>query len=133
MATIDQCLGLLKYRGNSNSYLANLSPDEFNLLWPKAEIRFFNSKYKQYGITKKINDTLSKVLTPPLTIAVNGSGQYIFPTDMLHESSVMALFDGVQQEVTEFEPNRLANKLSSSVDAPTLEFPIYVRYNTYLQ
>lgn len=137
MATINDCFGLLKYRGNSNSYLANLYPDEFNLLWPKAEIRFFNSKYKQYGITKKINDTLSKVLTPPLSITFpttgGTAGQYTFPTDMLHESSVMALFGGVQQEVTEFEPNRLANKLSSSVDAPTLEFPIYVRYNTYLQ
>ncbi len=133
MATIDQCFNLLKYRGNSNSYLANISPDQFNLLWPQAELRFFNSKYKLYGETQKINDTISKVKTNPIPITINGSGQYVFPTDMLHESSVTHTYNGIQQEVTPFEDNRLANKLSSSVDAPTLEFPIYLRYSTYLQ
>lgn len=137
MATIDQCYKLLKYRGNSNAYLANISQDDFNLLWPQAELRFFNGKYKDYGITKKINDTLTKVKTNPIaiTMATTGgtAGQYVFPADMLHESSVMATFNGVLQEVTEFEDNRLGPKLSNSVDAPTLECPIYVRYATYLQ
>lgn len=131
--TIDQCFGLLKYRGNANSYLANLSPDQFNLLWPQAELRFFNTKYKQYGIDKKTNDTISKVKTDPLSITIDGAGKYTFPTDMLHEDSVAHVYNSIQQEVTQFENSRLANKLSSSVDAPTLEYPIYVRYSTYLQ
>lgn len=135
--TIDQCFGILKYLGNANSYLANLSPDQFNLIWPQAELRFFHKEYENYGLTKQINDSLSVLKTPqiPITMATSGAtaGQYIFPVDMLHEDSVMALFNGVQQDVTEFEGNRLANKLSSSVDAPSLEFPIYVRYATYLQ
>lgn len=137
MASIDQCYKLLKYRGNTNSYLANISPDDFNLLWPQAELRFFNGKYKDYGITKKINDTLTKVKTPPIpiTMPTTGStaGQYTFPSDMLHESSIMSTFNGILQEVTEFEDDRLGSKLSNSVDAPTLECPIYVRYATYLQ
>lgn len=131
--TINQCFGILKYLGNANSYLANLSPDQFNLIWPDAELRYFDAKYKEYGATKEINDTLSVFLTPPTNITVDSVGKYTFPTDMLHETSVMALFDGVQQEVTQFEANRLANKLSSSVDAPNAEFPIYLRYATYLQ
>lgn len=133
MATINDCFNLLKYRGNANSYLANISPDQFNQLWPYSELRFFNSKYKQYGETQKINDTISKVKTNPISITIDGAGKYTFPADMLHESSVTHVYNGIQQEVTLFEDNRLANKLSSSVDAPTLEFPIYLRYSTYLQ
>lgn len=138
MATsIDQCYQLLRYRGNQNAYLATLSPNDFNVLWPRAETRFFNSLYKDFGITKKINDSLSKVKTAPIAITMpttgGTAGQYTFPADMLHEVSVMALFNSILQEVTEFEDDRLASKLSNSVDAPTLEFPIYVRYNTYLQ
>lgn len=131
--TINQCFGILKYLGNANSYLANLSPDQFNLIWPDAELRFLDARYKEYGVTKEINDTISKIKVDPLTITIPGTGKYTFPADMLHEDSVTALFGGVQQEVTQFEGSRLANKLSSSVDAPTLEFPIYVRYSTYLQ
>lgn len=138
MATsIDQCYQLLRYRGNKNAYLATLAPNDFNILWPRAETRYFNSLYKDFGITKKINDSLSKVKTPPIPITMpttgGTAGQYTFPADMLHEVSVMHVYNGILQEVTEFEDDRLPNKLSSSVDAPTLEFPIYVRYNTYLQ
>lgn len=131
--TIDQCYKLLTYRGNENSYLANLSPNDFNLLWPRAETRWFNSQYKLYGITKKINDTLSKVKTDPLAITIDGAGKYTYPADMLHESSVTHVFNGIQQEVTEVEDDRLANNLSSAYDAPNEEFPIYLRYSTYLQ
>lgn len=135
--TIDQCFGILKYLGNANSYLADLSPDQFNLVWPNAEIRFFDKRYGDYGATKKINDTISVVKTPPIAITMPTSGstagQYNFPADMLHESSVMATYNNTLQEVTEFEDNRLGPKLSNSVDPPTLEFPIYVRYATYLQ
>jgi hypothetical protein len=131
--TINQCFGILKYLGNANSYLASLSPDQFNLIWPQAELRFIDARYKEYGATKEINDTISKIKVDPLTITIPGTGKYTFPVDMLHEDSVMALFNSIPQEVTQFEGNRLANKLSNSVDAPTLEFPIYVRYATYLQ
>lgn len=131
--TIDDCFNLLKYRGNQNAYLANLSPNDFNLLWPRAENRFFNSQYKLYGVTKKINDTLSKVKTDPLPITIDSAGKYTFPADMLHESSVTHTYNSIQQEVVEYEDDRLANKLSSTYDAPSAEFPIYLRYSTYLQ
>jgi hypothetical protein len=131
--TVDNAFSILKYLGNANSYLANLSPDQFNLMFPEAGLRFLENEYAVYGITKKNTDALSRVKTNPITITVDSNGQYIFPTDMLHEDSIMALYNGVQQEVTQFEGNRLANKLSSSIDPPSLEFPIYVRYSSYLQ
>jgi hypothetical protein len=133
MATINQCYNLLIYRCNKAGYLTGISPDDFNLLWPQAELRFFNSKYKEYGLTKKINDTLSKVKSAPIAITVDNAGKYTFPTDLLHESSITHTYQGTQREVVEFEDDRLANKLSSDYDAPNEEFPIYVRYNTYFQ
>lgn len=133
MASINDCYNLLRYRGNQNAYLANLSPNDFNLLWPRAEMRYFNSQYKLFGSTKKINDTLSKVKTNPIPISIDGQGHYQFPTDLLHEVTITHTIGGIQQDVEEYQDDRLANKLSSSYDPPTEDYPIYVRYATYFQ
>lgn len=122
-----------KYLANKSGYSSFISPQEFNLIFNSAELKFFNNKYAAYGTTKRIDDTLSKVKTAPTVISIDGAGKYTFPVDMLHESSITATFNGTQVEVTEWMDDRLGNKLSSSYDAPSTEFPIYVRYNTYLQ
>ncbi len=133
MASINDCFNLLKYRGSQNSYLANLGPNDFNVLWPRAEQRWLNSLYKEFGITKQVNDSLSKVKTDPIPITIDGAGKYTFPADLLHEASVTTLVGGVQQDVEEFQENRKGNKLGSSYDAPNASYPIYIRYSTYLQ
>lgn len=133
MATIDECFQKVKYIANKSGWNGYISPADFNLLWNRAELRFFNDKYKLYGSTKRIDDTLSKVLSPPIVITVDGAGSYTFPADMLHEAAITHTYNGTQVQVTEWMSDRLANKLSSSYDAPTAEFPIYVRYATTLQ
>lgn len=131
--SIDDCKKLLEYRSSKNGGEGYVSPANFNLLWPRAEIRYYNKLYLQYADSQKISDSLSKFVAPPLTITIDGAGKYTFPTDFIHADSIWALFGGVQVEITRVEKDRIANNLSSAYDAPDTEFPIYTQYNTYLQ
>jgi hypothetical protein len=133
MATIDECFKLVKYRATKGGYLGTISPDDFNLLWPRAEMRYFNSQYKLYGSTEKINDTVAKVKSDPTPITIDTNGLYAFPADLLHVDSITHVHDGIEVEVTEVEDDRKANHLSSAYDAPDAEFPIYIRYSTTLK
>jgi hypothetical protein len=66
-------------------------------------------------------------------IVVAGTGQYTFPTDMFHIDSLTHTINGIQYEVMRVEKDRLANHLSSVIEAPSLSFPIYTQYSTFLQ
>lgn len=133
MASIDDCYELLKYRATKAGFNGNISPNDFNLLWPRAEMRHFRQQYKLYELTQEIGESLLPFKTDPITITVDGSGKYTKPADVLHIDSVRAPFVTIQSEVTRFSDDRLANKLSSEYDAPNAQYPIYVDYNTYLQ
>lgn len=133
MATIDECYKKLKYLANKSGYNGNLSPNDFNLIFNRAEMKWFNDQYLKYGLTKRINDTLSKVKSDPTPISIDGQGKYTFPGTMLHESSVTHTYNGIQKLVEEIQDDKLAGRLSSEYNAPSLEYPVYLRYSTYLQ
>lgn len=133
MATIDECYRLLKYRVTKSGFNGNISPDDFNLVFPRAEVRFFNSKYKTFQINQDNTDALIGWKTDPIPITIDATGKYVKPLDILHIDSIRHVFNGIQREVTRIEDDRLANHLSSSYDAPNGEFPIYTEYKTYLQ
>lgn len=133
MSTIDEVYSLVKYRANKSGYLGSISPDDFNLLFPRAELRYFNKEYVQYASTQRISDALSKFKSDPTAITVDSNGKYTIPADLLHVDAITHTISGIQNEVTRVESDRIANNLSSSYDAPSLEFPIYTQYSTYLQ
>lgn len=133
MASIDECYRLLKYRATKAGFNGNVSPNDFNLIWPRAERRHFNSQYKQYLLTQEIGESLLPFKTNPITVTIDVTGKWTKPTPnvILHMDAVRGLVDSV--EIVRFADDRLANKLASEYDAPTATFPIYVDYETYLQ
>lgn len=133
MATIDECYRLLKYRATKSGYNGNISPNDFNLIWPRAERRHFNALYKEYQISQEIGDSLLPFKTDPITITVDVNGKYTKPIDILHIDSVRNPFSGSERVVQRFADDRLAEKLTSEYDAPNSEYPIYVDYKSYLQ
>jgi len=133
MATIDEVKRLLEYRCSKQGFNSYLSPNDFNLVWNRAERRFFNLQYKKYGANQNSTESLSKFKTDPLPITVDVTGQYTKPTDILHIDSLTHVYNGIDVSVRRVENDRLASHLSSSYDAPSLEFPIYVEYKTVLQ
>lgn len=133
MATIDECKRLLQYRATKGGYNGNISPDDFNLIWPRAEQRHFNKLYTQYELSQEIGECLMPFKTDPINANIDGTGKYTKPSNILHIDSMRVAFSGSQREVRRFSDDRIANKLSSRYDPPTLEFPVYVEYKTYIQ
>jgi hypothetical protein len=43
MANINDIFQLVQYRANKSGFLGNISPNDFNLIFPRAEIKYFNS------------------------------------------------------------------------------------------
>lgn len=133
MASIDEIYSLTKYRATKNGYLGNISPSDFNLLFPRAEIRFYNLEYTKYSQTQSVSDFISKYKSDLTAISIAGTGKYTFPTDLFHVDALTHTYNGAQVEITRVEADRLANNLSSSYEAPSEEFPIYTQYSTFLQ
>lgn len=133
MATVDEVFRLVKYRANKSGFDGNISPADFNLLFPRAEIRYFNQEYAQYAKTQRISDTLSRFMSDPTTITIDGAGKYIFPNDMLHVDAITVNYQGVQYPVVKVEKDRVGAHTSSKVEPPTSQFPIYTQYKTFLQ
>ena len=133
MATIDDVYSLTKYRANKSGYSGTISPNDFNLLFPRASIRYYNKEYARYASTKIVGDSLSRFISLPTAITIDSNGQYTFPADMFHVVALTHNYNGAQVEITEVYGDRLANNLSSDYDAPNEEFPIYTQYEAALQ
>lgn len=82
MATIDDAYQLLKTRANDRGASSNISPQKFNIIWPRSELKFFNNAFRVYADTQVISDSISKWLSDPLYIQVSPTGRYDFFTGM---------------------------------------------------
>lgn len=133
MADINGVYKLVKYRANKNGYNSYISPADFNLLFPQAELRYFNNLYLQYSKTQRISDSLSKFITDPTSITIDSAGKYTIPSDLLHVDSLTHTVSGIQYPIKKVEKDRVGSYLSSAIEAPTAEFPIYTQYKTFLQ
>lgn len=138
MSTINEVYNLTKYRANKNGYNGNISPNDFNLLFPRAEIKYYNSLYDLYYKTQRISDALSKFMSDPVAITgmpTSGAtaGQYTIPSDLFHVDSLTHTESSIQYPIMRVEKDRLANHLSSAIEPPTVKYPIYTEYKTFLQ
>jgi len=133
MATVSEIYDLIKYRATKAGFNGTFSPVDFNLLFPRAEIKLFNRLYSDYYKTQLISDSLAPFFSDATAIVVGGTGQYTYPTDLFHIDSLTHTISGIQYAVTRVEKDRLANHLSSAIEAPSLKFPIYTQYSTVLQ
>lgn len=133
MADINECKELLQYRATKSGYNGNLSPNDFNRIWNSAERRYFNILYKQYGINQDNLDGLVRFKSDPITIAIDNNGKYNKPNDLIHIDSIRRTVGSKEVEVDKVNDDRLGSHLDSEYDAPTVNYPIYVEYKTYLQ
>ncbi len=125
---INDVFNILKYRASKGGYSGYISPDDFNLLFNKAQIRYFNKLYLTYASTQRISDSLSKFVQPLASVTLTG-GVWTLPNDLIHITSV--LYN--QNPVIRVEADRLGNHLTSTYDAPSAQYPIYVQYATTAQ
>jgi len=133
MYNIDDVYKLAKYRLSKAGFDGNISPNDFNVVFPRAEKRYFKILYKGYLANQANQDALMPFKTDPITITVDGQGKYTKPADVLHIDSLRHGSVSSQVPIKRVPDDRLANNLNSEYDAPNVEFPIYTEYASYIQ
>lgn len=79
---IENAYQLVKQRANDRGVSSNISPAKFNIIWPRAELKFFNNAFRLYAETQTISDSISKWMSDPLYLPVSSTGRYDFFTGM---------------------------------------------------
>jgi len=130
---INEIYKRVKYLADKAGLDSYISPDEFNQMFNGASVRHFNRLYLQYASTQRISDSLSKFVTDPTPLEPDADGKVEMPEDLIHITSITASYKDTQKQVKRVEADRVANNLSSTYDAPSNEFPIYVQYKGYMQ
>lgn len=133
MYNIDDVYKLAKYRLSKAGFNGNISPNDFNNVFPRAEKRRFSMLYKKYLFNQENQDALMPFKTDPIAVTIDGQGKYTKPTDILHIDSLRYATSTAQYYIERVADDRLANNLSSDYDAPSIEFPIYTEYASYIQ
>lgn len=102
MANVDTVFQLLKFRASKSGYTGAISSNDFNLVFPKAEVRYYNKLFgnqNEYRIgmpippiaypgTLKVSTSLAKFNSPPIQIVIDASGRYTKPADMFYVDSL---------------------------------------------
>jgi hypothetical protein len=134
MYNVDDVYKLLKYRFTKSGFNGTISPNDFNVIFPRAENRYFALKYRNYLQDQRNQDALLPFKSNPVPITIDNTGKYTKPLTMLHIDSITYGTNiSTKVEVINVTDDRLGNYLNSTYDAPSLEFPIYVEYALYLQ
>jgi hypothetical protein len=81
-SSINDAYLLLKRRSADKGATGNINPDMFNIIWPRAELRFFNNAFSIYAQTQTVSDSISKWMSDPIYLLVPGTGRYNFFTGM---------------------------------------------------
>jgi hypothetical protein len=139
-----QFIDFLIRQSNSGVYL---SPTEKDLILNRAQTQYFNKLYGNqndyrydrpvpkisYAVTEKISRSLAPFLSDPTALTIDSDGQVTTPTDMYQIVSVTHTISGIDYEVTRVEHDRVANNLTSAIEAPDEQYPIYSQLRTKLQ
>jgi hypothetical protein len=76
---------------------------------------------------------LSPFLSDPTALVIDGDGLVNTPNDLFQTVSITHTVAGLDYEITRVEQDRVANNLTSSIEAPDAKYPIYTQLRTKLQ
>lgn len=145
--TIDEVhkfIDFIAKKSNSGGYI---TPAEKDLLLNRAQVQYFNKLYGNqndyrydrpvprisYAVTEKISNSLSPFLSDLTALVIDANGQTNIPADLFQTVAVTKTLNGVENEITRVEHDRIANNLTSYYDAPDTSFPIYAQLKTKFQ
>lgn len=145
--TVDKVFQLLKYRATKSGYNTSISANDFNLIFPAAEIRYYNKLFGNqneyqvgnpiprisYPETLKISTSLSVFGGDPIPISIDSDGKYTKDPTMFYIDSISHNYNSVPTPIERVEKMELSDRLKSYYQQPTLLYPIYVEYNDYIQ
>lgn len=141
---VHQYIDFIIKKTNAGGYI---SPSEKDMVLNRAQIQYFNKLYGNqndyrydrpvpkisYAVTEKISNSLSPFITDPIVLTVDSTGKAIIPTDLFQTVVITKTINGIENEITRVEQDRVANNLTSYYDAPETSFPIYTQLKTKFQ
>ena len=119
--TIDELYRFVQFLANKDQR-GFIKPSEFNLAATRAQLDIIEEKFKSENTHKNLDDLAPVVEKATITFNSAGNGAFSFPTRFLHFISMT--FDGSTVELLGHE--KLQNRLSSELVAPTAAYPVAV-------
>ncbi len=89
----------------------------------------FREEYRLYEQNQEISDSLTPFKTDPTPLTLDGDGKATKPVNYLHCTSMRAGTITVE----EIEESFIGEKLNDDLCYPTLDYPIFILYKTYIQ
>ena len=88
-----------------------------------------------WQVAEQNTEALKKFITPLTNYTVDNNGQLVYPSGFVHLSDIGYYNSdlGVFVEVEPIMHSQLFERLKNVITPPSLEFPVCVYYNTYLQ
>lgn len=156
---IDRIFTLVNFIANKHqrNYLA---PSEFNSLLEMVQWQLFKERYGlpeeyrpgqplprvAFEVTQKVTDDM-RIFKKKVVLNIAATGQVNYPSDYVHRIGIrknVALSSSVDSDGNVTNTNRwvkvklvdedkLSYRLGSSIVAPSLEYPICVMQDTYIQ
>tara|TARA_R100001224_G_scaffold59180_1_gene35070 strand:+ start:2404 stop:3039 length:636 start_codon:yes stop_codon:yes gene_type:complete len=120
--TIDELYRFVQFLANKDQR-GFIKPSEFNLAATRAQLDIIEEKFKSENTHKNLDD-LAPVIDKATITHTNGA--FSFPTRFLHFVSMT--FDSSTVELIGHE--KLQNRLSSALVAPTTSYPVAVMIDT---
>jgi len=141
---VHQYIDFIVKKTNAGGYI---SPSEKDMVLNRAQIQYFNKLYGNqndyrydrpvpkisYAVTEKISNSLSPFISDPVSLTIDSGGRANIPTDLFQTVAITKTIDGIENEITRVEQDRVANNLTSYYDAPDTKFPIYSQLKTKYQ
>jgi hypothetical protein len=145
--TIDEVHKFIDFIAKKSNAGGYITPSEKDLLLNRAQIQYFNKLYGNqndyrydrpvpkitYAVTEKISNSLSPFLSDPTSLVIDANGQVAIPGDLFQTVAITHLVGGIDHEVTRVEQDRVSNNLTSVIEAPDEQYPIYTQLRTKLQ
>lgn len=108
-------------------------PEEIDRAVYNASKDLYLVEYRRYEETQELTDSFAVFKSDPLALSINSStGQANYPNDYNHLTNMLCP-TSLTGEVKEIDDGMVGRKLTNPNTPPTLQYPICVLYDTYIQ
>jgi hypothetical protein len=107
-------------------------PEDIDQAVYKASNDLFMVEYRKYEQTQEISDSLAVFKSNPTLLTIDSNGQTNYPANYRHVTEMLCTTSATG-EVKEIDTAMLGRKLNNANTPPTLQYPIFTLYSTYIQ
>ena len=128
ISVIHDMINLVIRKGLTGYY----PPEDIDKAVYKASNDLFNMEFKKYEETQEVSDSLAVFKSNPTLLTIDGNGQSPYPANYRHVTEMLCT-SSLTGEAKEIDTAMLGRKLNNPNTPPTLQYPIFSLYSSYIQ